>query len=86
MHLCIVAEHTHSVCIIQFEAAEDLVGVSSVEKTIALNDHLETFWKEKIKLNKWKHCQRKLLVTCRGTVRHTFTSEIVIIQTSKLYF
>lgn len=38
------AQLTHSVCVVQFEAAEDLVDVSCVEKTIASNDHLETLW------------------------------------------
>lgn len=36
------AQLTHRVRVIQFEAAEDLVDVSCVEKTVASNDHLET--------------------------------------------
>lgn len=40
--LCTFAELTHSVCIIQFEAAKDLVNVSGMEKPIASYHHLET--------------------------------------------
>lgn len=35
------AEPTHTVRIIEFEAAEDLANVSGVEKTIASHHHLE---------------------------------------------
>lgn len=40
VHGC--AELTHSVCVIQLEAAEDLVNVPGVEKPIASHHHLET--------------------------------------------
>lgn len=40
------AELTHTMCVIQFEAAEDLVNVSGMEKTIASHHHLETLWDE----------------------------------------
>lgn len=42
--LCTFLEHTHSVCIVQFEAAEDMVSVSGMEKPIASHHHLETLW------------------------------------------
>ncbi len=48
--LCTFAELTHGVCVIQFEAAEDLVDVSGMEKPIASHHHLETLW-EKNKKN-----------------------------------
>lgn len=38
------AELTHTVCIIQFEAAEDVIAVPRVEKTVASDYDLETLW------------------------------------------
>lgn len=40
--LCTQAELTYRVCIIQFKAAEDLVNISGMEKSIAPHHHLET--------------------------------------------
>lgn len=40
--MCTSAEPTYRVGIIQFEAAEHLVNVSCVQKSIASHHHLET--------------------------------------------
>ena len=44
MCLCVFAELTHSECIVQFEAAEDLVNISGMQKPVASHHHLETLW------------------------------------------
>lgn len=43
------AKPTQRICIIEFEAAENLVDVSCVEKTVTSNDHLEPLWGNKKK-------------------------------------
>lgn len=44
MWMGVFAELTESVRIIEFEAAEDLVGVSGMAKSISSHHHLETLW------------------------------------------
>lgn len=45
-HFCAFAELTQTVCIIELEAAEDLVDISCMQKPIASHHHLETLWKK----------------------------------------
>lgn len=65
--LCTFAGLTHRVCIIQFEAAEDLVNVSGMEKPVASHHHLETLWDKK------NH-------KSAGTIRDTITYFLLFLE------
>ena len=64
--LCTFAGLTHRVCIIQFEAAENLVNVSGMEKPIASHHHLETLWDK----NKTKQKNKKSASTIRDMITY----------------